>query len=159
MGEAETPLADMLRLAEWGPRQLVTAINSRLSSQGRERLRLDPTAGYSWVKRGFRPRAPIPDVAAAVLTERLGEATAAAADGDLARFRHQSQAAAVLLQRHAASDAPSFLYYLTPEQLAAEAGQALVVLAERIERVEVTVADDLGCWRGPVAGQPSRRAR
>ncbi len=72
MGEAGTPLADLLRLAEWGPRQLVTAINSRLSSQGRERLRLDPTAGYSWVRRGFRPRAPIPDVAATVLTERLG---------------------------------------------------------------------------------------
>jgi hypothetical protein len=50
----------------------VTAINARLSSQGRERLRLDPTAGYSWVRRGFRPRPPIPDVAAAVLTERLG---------------------------------------------------------------------------------------
>jgi hypothetical protein len=361
MKDAEVPLADLLRLAEWGPRQLVTAINSRLSSQGRERLRLDPTAGYSWVRQGFRPRPPIPDVAAAVLTERLGytitvaqiwpgrqqpnglarsatgeldrligidalvrelgqlgttaatpqspiaeatgadlivavldllrgaavvarnragrdhvlpeqvdlisshvaalrrlddrhgggalslryvtaelrsvvdlveyasygpqtgkrlltivadlaqllgwlsfdsgrhgaaerylllslgvcraleapgraanvigmlsyvsafaghgaqavrlaeaaarecgkgdpilrarllgrEATAAAADGDLARFRHQSQEAAALLQRHATRDAPSFLYYLTPEQLAAEAGQALVVLAEK----------------------------
>jgi hypothetical protein len=61
-----------LRLAEWSPRQLVTAINSRLSSQGRDRLRLDPTAGYSWVRRGFRPRPPIPDIVAAVLTERLG---------------------------------------------------------------------------------------
>ena len=55
-----------------GPRQLVTAINARLSSQGRDRLRLDPTAGYSWVRRGFRPRPPIPGIAAAVLTERLG---------------------------------------------------------------------------------------
>src|SRR6266581_4489666 len=72
MGAAETQLADLLCLAEWGPRQLVTAINSRLSSQGRDRLRLDPTAGYSWVRRGFRPRPPVPDVAAAVLTERLG---------------------------------------------------------------------------------------
>jgi hypothetical protein len=78
MGEAGTPLADVLRLAEWGPRQLVTAINSRLSSQGRERMRLDPTAGYSWVRRGFRPRPPIPDVAAAVLTERLGYAVTVA---------------------------------------------------------------------------------
>ena len=59
------------------------------------------------------------------------EATAAAADGDLARFRRQSQEAAALLERHATCDAPSFLYYLTPEQLAAETGQALVVLAER----------------------------
>jgi hypothetical protein len=50
----------------------VTAINARLSSQGRDRLRLDPTAGYSWLRRGFRPRPPVPDIAAAVLTERLG---------------------------------------------------------------------------------------
>jgi len=56
----------------------VTAINSRLSGQGRDRLRLDPTAGYSWVRRGFRPRPPIPDVAAAVLTERLGRSVTAA---------------------------------------------------------------------------------
>lgn len=72
--EAEMPLAGLLRLAEWSPRQFVTAINSRLSSQGRDRLRLDPTAGYSWVRRGFRPRPPIPDAAAAVLSERLGYA-------------------------------------------------------------------------------------
>src|SRR5579859_8123354 len=72
MADAEVPLAELLRLAEWGPRQWVTAINARLSSQGRHRLRLDPTAGYSWVRRGFRPRPPIPEIAAAVLTERLG---------------------------------------------------------------------------------------
>jgi len=78
VGDPATSLADFLRLAEWGPRQLVIAINSRLSSQGRERLRLDPTAGYSWVKRGFQPRLPIPDVAAAVLTERLGYTVTAA---------------------------------------------------------------------------------
>jgi hypothetical protein len=72
MTDGPPPLADLLRLAEWGPRQLVNAINARLSSQGRQRLCLDPTAGYPWVQRGYRPRAPIPDVAAAVLTERLG---------------------------------------------------------------------------------------
>jgi len=59
------------------------------------------------------------------------EATAAAADGDLARFRRQSQEAARLLERHPIGQAPSFLYYLTPDQLAAETGQGLVVLAER----------------------------
>jgi hypothetical protein len=59
------------------------------------------------------------------------EATAAAADGDLARFRRQSQEAAALLDHYAASGAPTFLYYLTPDQLDAEAGLALVLLAER----------------------------
>jgi hypothetical protein len=78
VSDAEIPLAELLRLAEWGPRQLVTAINSRLSGQGRDRLRLDPTAGYSWVRRGFRPRPPIPDIAAAVLSERLGYTVTAA---------------------------------------------------------------------------------
>ncbi|NIL57891.1 hypothetical protein [Salinispora arenicola] len=76
MGETSA-LADLLLLAEWGPRQLVAAINARLSSQGRDRLRLDPTAGYSWVRRGFRPRPPIPDIAAAVLTDRVGYAITA----------------------------------------------------------------------------------
>lgn len=78
MPDEEGTLADLLELAEWGPRQLVTAINARLSGQGRDRLRLDPTAGYSWVRRGFRPRPPIPDVAAAVLSERLGVTVTAA---------------------------------------------------------------------------------
>lgn len=59
------------------------------------------------------------------------EATAAAADGDLARFRRQSEAAVVLLERYATRSAPSFLYYLTSDQLTAEAGLALVLLAER----------------------------
>ena len=78
MAGTPTPLAELLRLAEWSPRQLVTAINARLSGQGRDRLRLDPTAGYPWVRRGFRPRPPIPDIAAAVLTERLGRTVTAA---------------------------------------------------------------------------------
>lgn len=65
-------LAELLRLAQWGPRQLVNAVNKALSAQGRERLRLDPTAGYAWVKHGSCPRTPIPEFAAAVLTDRLG---------------------------------------------------------------------------------------
>jgi hypothetical protein len=78
MNATPTPLSELLHLAEWGPRQLVSAINARLSSQGRDRLRLDQTAGYSWANRGFRPRPPIPDLAAAVLSERLGYTVTAA---------------------------------------------------------------------------------
>lgn len=36
-----------------------------------------------------------------------------------------------MLQRHASNDIPPFLYYLTPQQLAAEEGLALVMLAEQ----------------------------
>ncbi|MEV6924546.1 hypothetical protein AB0M46_08550 [Dactylosporangium sp. NPDC051485] len=59
------------------------------------------------------------------------EATAAAADGDLARYRRCAERAAELLDRARTYNGPSFLYYLNPMQLAAEAGQGLVVLAER----------------------------
>ncbi|MFK3984989.1 hypothetical protein ACI2K4_32035 [Micromonospora sp. NPDC050397] len=72
MAQESISLTDALRLAEWSPRQLVNAINTRLTRQGRDRYRLDPTAGYPWVRRGFRPRPPIPEVAAAVLSEQLG---------------------------------------------------------------------------------------
>ena len=70
--DSSSSLADLLTLATSTPRQLVAAINARLSSQGRERLRLDPTTAYSWARRGFRPHPPIPDIAAAALSERLG---------------------------------------------------------------------------------------
>ncbi|GIJ50785.1 hypothetical protein Val02_76710 [Virgisporangium aliadipatigenens] len=66
------PLAELLRRAEWSPRQLVAAINRSLSQNGRERLRLDPTAAYPWIRRGYRPRPPIPAIAAGVLSARLG---------------------------------------------------------------------------------------
>lgn len=72
MADGPVSLAEALRLAGWGPRQLVGAINTRLSGQGREKLRLDPTAAYSWLRRGYCPRPPIPDIAAAVLSEQVG---------------------------------------------------------------------------------------
>lgn len=78
MADGPVSLAEALRLAGWGPRQLVVAINSRLSSQGREKFRLDPTAAYSWLRRGYCPRPPIPDVVAAVLSEQVGYPVTAA---------------------------------------------------------------------------------
>lgn len=79
MSHVTASLGSLLRAAQWSPRQLVTAVNVRLSSQGQESYRLDPTAGYSWVKRGYCPRPPIPDAVAAVLSERLGQLVTAAA--------------------------------------------------------------------------------
>jgi hypothetical protein len=68
-----------------------------------------------------------------VLRARLlgRDATAAAADGDLGRFRRRAEQAAEVLDDSRSRENPSYLYYLTPAQLAAEAGQGLVVLAER----------------------------
>src|SRR2546430_564361 len=65
-------LVDALELAGWSPRQLTAAINGQLSRQGRDRDRIDATAAYPWVRRGYRPRPPIPGVAASVLSEQLG---------------------------------------------------------------------------------------
>ncbi|MGP4104005.1 hypothetical protein [Nonomuraea sp. KM90] len=56
-------------------------------------------------------------------------ATAAAAAGDQTRFRRASEQARLLLE--AATEVPSYLYYLEPAQLAAERGQGLVALGER----------------------------
>lgn len=72
MADASISLVEALRLAGWGPRQLVAAINRQLSLQRRDKDRLDPTAAYAWVRQGYRPRSPIPDVAAGVLSEQLG---------------------------------------------------------------------------------------
>lgn len=71
-GEHGTALADMLSRAAMNPRQLVTQINGWLISRGLEDRRIDVTAAYSWVKHGYKPYDPIPSVAAAVLSERLG---------------------------------------------------------------------------------------
>lgn len=69
MGLRPVSLADALDLAGWGPRDLVAAINDRLADPAR---RLDPTAAYSWVRRGYVPYEPVPSVAASVLSQRLG---------------------------------------------------------------------------------------
>ncbi|MGL5809525.1 MAG: hypothetical protein ACRCYQ_06255 [Nocardioides sp.] len=79
-----------------------------------------------------------------VLRARLlgRDATAAAADGDLGRFRRTSEQAIQLLLDRANQETPSFLYYLVPEQLAAEAGQGLVTLAERSTANRKRLLDD-----------------
>lgn len=69
MGAGPVSLAEALALAGWGPRDLVAAINDRLTDPSR---RLDPTAAYSWIRRGYLPYEPIPSVVASVLSQRLG---------------------------------------------------------------------------------------
>jgi hypothetical protein len=69
---APAPLAEALRKAGWGPRQLAGAINGWLSDSGQPRLRINATAPYSWVKQGYFPRRPIPSITATVLSQRLG---------------------------------------------------------------------------------------
>jgi hypothetical protein len=94
---------------------------SAFSGHGTEAVRLAEAAAAE-----CRPTDPL------LRARLLGrDATAAAADGDLGRFRRSADRAAELLDRSRSPDSRSFLYYLSPMQLAAEAGQGLVVLAER----------------------------
>jgi hypothetical protein len=96
-----------------------------------------------------------------VLRARLlgRHATAAVADGDLARFRRCADEAAEVLDQSGGPDRASFLYYLSPMQLAAEAGQGLVVLAERttVNRKRL-LAEGIDLLAGAVTGMitPSR---
>ena len=75
MDAGPASLNDALHLAGWGPRDLVAAINDRLTDPAR---RLDLTAAYPWIQRGYVPYEPIPAVAASVLSQRLGYPVSAA---------------------------------------------------------------------------------
>ncbi|GAA2455927.1 hypothetical protein GCM10010191_89040 [Actinomadura vinacea] len=72
MAKEPSPLAEALRRAEMNPRQLATEINRWLDGRRLGDRRIDLTAPYSWVRQGYKPYDPIPSVAAAVLSERLG---------------------------------------------------------------------------------------
>lgn len=94
---------------------------SAFAGHGREAVRLAEAAAAESRVTGPALRARL-----------LGrDATAAAADGDLGRFRRCAGQASELLHRCQVPEGGSYLYYLSPMRLAAEAGQGLVVLAER----------------------------
>lgn len=78
MTPPSTVLADRLREVGWGARDLARAVNEWLSTRGRDRLRLDPTAPYAWLRKGYCPRPPIPTAVAAVLSQELGRPIGAA---------------------------------------------------------------------------------
>jgi hypothetical protein len=88
-----------------------------------------------------------------VLQARIAgrEATAAAAAGDLSGFRASSEQARELLAQNRQAEAPTYLYYLEPEQLVAEAGQALVVLAEQDTAHQKRLLSEAAELLGPVS--------
>lgn len=78
MTPSDNVLADTLHEAGWGARDLARAVNEWLSTRGQGHLRLDPTAPYAWLRKGYCPRQPIPTVVAAVLSQQLGRPISAA---------------------------------------------------------------------------------
>lgn len=77
-------------------------------------------------------------------------ATAAAAAGDLSRFRQSSEEARRLLAT-ADAGAPSYLYYMEPTQLVAEKGQGLVALAKQVTTYRKRLLDEAVDLLGPIS--------
>ncbi|MGH8896503.1 MAG: hypothetical protein ACRDZ4_05625 [Egibacteraceae bacterium] len=66
-------LSAYLQRAGWGPRELARAVNSRLKRMTDPRRQIHQTAPYQWLKHGYCPYPPVPEVVAEVLSERLGQ--------------------------------------------------------------------------------------
>jgi hypothetical protein len=72
MSGGET-LREFLRRAGYRPRQLAHAVNARLERRGLERNRIDPSTPYHWLRHGYRPYEPVPQIVAELIEERLGK--------------------------------------------------------------------------------------
>jgi hypothetical protein len=81
-------------------------------------------------------------------------ATAAAAAGDLTTFRQAAEKAQELLT--SAPETPTYLYYLEPEQLIAETGQALVVMGENMAVHRKALLDEAITLLAPVSAIGAR---
>jgi hypothetical protein len=66
-------LREFLRRAGYRPRQLAHAVNARLERRGLERNRIDPSTPYHWLRHGYRPYEPVPQIVAELVEERLGQ--------------------------------------------------------------------------------------
>lgn len=73
MSSEPAALAEVLQRAGMNPRQLAAAVNTWLEARGLGSRRINPTAPYAWVRRGYKPYDPLPSVVATVLSEHLGQ--------------------------------------------------------------------------------------
>ncbi|MCN0152271.1 hypothetical protein [Salinispora arenicola] len=71
MSEPNDALAALVREAGWSWAGLARRINDLGANEGRA-LRYDYTAVNRWIKRGEKPRQPVPTLLAQALSERLG---------------------------------------------------------------------------------------
>lgn len=66
-------LGAFLERAGWSPRELAHAVNGRLKRMADRKHQIHPTTPYHWLKHGYCPYPPVPEVVAEVLSERLGQ--------------------------------------------------------------------------------------
>jgi hypothetical protein len=70
--EANTRLADLFGLTGWSKGELARLVNRQAAAMGHPQLATDTSRVRRWIDTGESPRDPVPQVLAALFTERLG---------------------------------------------------------------------------------------
>ncbi|MFH9138711.1 hypothetical protein [Streptomyces sp. NPDC017524] len=71
-GEPNTRLSDLFGLAGWSKGELARMVNRQAAAMGHPQLATDTSRVRRWIDMGESPRDPVPEVLAALFTERLG---------------------------------------------------------------------------------------
>ncbi|MFE7774930.1 hypothetical protein ACFU5O_13690 [Streptomyces sp. NPDC057445] len=71
-GEPNTRLSDLFGLAGWSKGELARLVNRQAAAMGHPQLATDTSRVRRWIDTGEIPRDPVPEVLAALFTERLG---------------------------------------------------------------------------------------
>ncbi|MEU9371499.1 hypothetical protein AB0D71_44135 [Streptomyces avermitilis] len=72
MSTPNYPLALALATAGWNNSETARRINTRAEQEGHRSVAVDRSRVGRWIRRGEKPRPPVPEVLAALLTEHLG---------------------------------------------------------------------------------------
>lgn len=70
--EPNVRLADLFGLTGWSKGELARRVNRHAAAAGHQRLATDTSRVRRWMETGETPRDPVPEVLAALFTERLG---------------------------------------------------------------------------------------
>ncbi|MEW2117682.1 hypothetical protein AB0945_21325 [Streptomyces sp. NPDC005474] len=73
MREPNYPLALALAQAGWSNSETARRINRRAEQAGQHGVAVDRSRVSRWIRRGEKPRQPVPELLAALLTEHLGQ--------------------------------------------------------------------------------------
>ncbi|MFF7361390.1 hypothetical protein [Streptomyces sp. NPDC008125] len=71
-GEPNTRLSDLFGMAGWSKGELARMVNRKAAAMGHSQLATDTSRVRRWIDMGESPRDPVPEVLAALFTERLG---------------------------------------------------------------------------------------
>ncbi|MEE1829700.1 hypothetical protein [Streptomyces sp. SP17KL33] len=72
MNTPNAALAYALSATDWSNRELARRLNSLAVQRGHRGIAIDHTRVGRWIRRGEKPRTPLPELLADLFTERLG---------------------------------------------------------------------------------------